>query len=47
MRMAMTVRVPGSLHRHCRSVPKNVPPITKAVRCVRWVSNHGGKIGYR
>jgi hypothetical protein len=47
MRMAMTVRVPGSLHRHCWSVHQNVSPITKSVRCLRWVSHHAEEIGYR
>jgi hypothetical protein len=47
MRMAMTVRVPRSVDRHFRSVHQHVAPITKSVRCVRWVSHHGEKIGYR
>jgi hypothetical protein len=47
MRMAMTVGVPGSLHRHCRSVHQNVSPITKCVGCLRWVSRHSEEIGYR
>jgi hypothetical protein len=47
MRMAMTVRVPGSVHCHWRSVHQNVSPIAKSVRCLRWVSHHGEKIGYR
>lgn len=47
MRMAMTVGVPGSVHSRFRSVHENVSPITKSVRCVRWASHHGEKIGYR
>jgi len=47
MRMAMTFRVPGSVHRHCRSVDQNVPPMTKSEQSMRWVSHHGEKIGYR
>jgi hypothetical protein len=46
MRMAMTVRVLGTVHRHFRSVHQHVSPITKSGRCVRWVSHHGEKIGY-
>jgi hypothetical protein len=45
MRMAITVRVHGSVHRHFRSVHQNVSPIIKSVECPRWVSHHGEKIG--
>jgi hypothetical protein len=47
MRMAITVHVPSSVHCHCRSVHQRVSPIMKSVRCVRWVSLHGERIGHQ
>jgi hypothetical protein len=46
MRMAMIVCVPGSLHRHCRSMHQSVLPMTKSVRYLRRASHCGEKIGY-
>jgi hypothetical protein len=45
MRMAMSVGVPGSVDRRCGSMQKNVSPIARAVRRIRWIPHHGEKIG--